>query len=180
MTAIFQEAQFTGVPATLPVGINAPVNPTHVVRLTLSTGDTIVFGTVATMMQLITVMRRRGVHTLNPTEDTFVALAGATKLVIGEMTFQNQRVQVNGSFQYCQGKLEVLMRQGGCTETLDEALLCAGHYRPLPQPYTSTANLLSVQGVNSPRLIVVDYRYSETDGGTTFVDDPPLQERAPL
>lgn len=178
--AIFTDAMFTGIPQTLPVGVNAPLNPTHVVRLAMSTGDTIILGTVDTLMRLVTAMRRRGTYMLNPTEDTFVALAGATKLVYGEMNFTNQKLLINGTFQYSQGRLEVLMRQGGCVETLDEALLCAGHYRPLPAPYVSTANLLSVTGVNSPRLIVVDYKFSETDGGTLFVDDPPLQERAPL
>ena len=44
--SLFTDANFTGVPATLPVGIATPVHPTHVVRLTLSTGDTVVVGSV--------------------------------------------------------------------------------------------------------------------------------------
>ena len=178
--ALFTDAQFVGIAATLPVGINAPVNPTHVVRLILSTGDTIVFGTVGVLMKLVTRMKRDGQHTISPQEDVFVALAGSTKLVIGEMTFQNQKLLNAGSLAYSQGQLEVHMRAGACIETLDGALACVGHFRQAAAAYASTADLLLPQGVASPRLIVVDYRYSEVDGGTTFVDAPPLQERAPL
>ena len=178
--ALFTDAQFVGIPATLPVGIDAPVNPTHVIRLILSTGDTIVFGTVANVMKLITRMKRDGQHTISPEEDVFVSLAGSTKIVIGKMTFQNQKLLNAGSLAYSQGQLELHMRAGACIESLDTALACVGHFRQAAAAYTSTASLLLPQGVASPRLIVVDYRYSEVDGGTTFVDTPPLQERAPL
>ena len=177
---LFSEAQFADVPATLPVGIDAPVNPTHMVRLLLTTGEIVTFGSVLTMMKLVTRMRRDGVHTLCPTDDTFLALAGASKLVIGEQTFQNQKLQHAGSFAYSQGRLQVMMRSGACVESLDGALACVGHYRPGAASYQSTADLLVPLGAASPRLLVVDYRYNEDGSGTTFVDDPPLQERAPL
>ena len=177
---LFSDAQFSGIPATLPVGIDAPTNPSHMVRLLLTTGEIVTFGSVLTMMRLITRMRRDGVHTICPTEETFVALAGASKLLIGEQTFQLQKLQHAGSFGYSQGRLEVRMRAGACVETLDGALACVGHYRPGPTPYQSTADLLVPLGAASPRLLVVDYRYNEDGSGTTFVDSPPIQERAPL
>ena len=177
---LFTDAQLTGVPQTLPDGIYVAANPSHMVRLTLSTGETVTFGTVANMMRLITKMRREGQHIVCPQEDVFVALAGATKLIIGEQTFQNQKLLNSGCFCYSQGKLEVRMRSGSCVNSLDEALACVGHYRLSANPYDTTAELLVPQGVASPRLIVVDYRYTESGGGTTFVDNPPLQERPPV
>ena len=51
---LFNDAQLGAFPPTLPIGFINCVNPTHVVRLTLSTGDTVVFGTVEQMMRLIT------------------------------------------------------------------------------------------------------------------------------
>jgi len=177
MAALFPDAAMAAYDMTLPVGINAPVNPTHVVSLNMSTGEQVVFGTVSALMRLITRMRGAGLHTINPTEDTFISLAGATKMLIGEQSFVLQKLQNAGAFVYTQGRLEVRMRSGSCSESLDEALQCVGHLRTSPQPYRSTADLTAVLGVNNPRLLVVDYRYSQTDGGTTFVDDPPLQER---
>jgi hypothetical protein len=125
-------------------------------------------------------MRRDSQHTIFPQEDVGIALAGASKLIVYELTFQNQRLFNSGLPVYSQGQLEFHMRSGSCVETLDGALQCVGHYRVLPNAYASTADLLIPQGVNSPRMIVVDYRYDETTGGTTFADSPPLQERAPL
>ena len=178
--SLFTDANFTGVPATLPVGITTPVNPTHVVRLTLSTGDTVVVGTVLNLCKLVTTMRRNRQHAIFPQEDVGIALAGATKLIIYELSFQNQRLFNAGQAVYSQGRLEFNMRSGSCTETVDGALQCVGHYRVTANAYASTADLLVPQGVNSPRMIVVDYKYDETTGGTLFVDDPPLQERVQL
>ena len=177
--ALFVDAHFTGLPATLPNGITNAVNPTHVVRLTLSTGDVVVFGTVLNMLKLITKMRRNGQWQLFPQEDVGIALVGATKLILYELTFQNQRLFNAGVPTYVNGRLEFLMRSGSCAEQLDSALACVGHYRVTPNAYASTADLLVPTGVNSPRLIVVDYKYSETEGGTTFVDNPPFAERVP-
>jgi hypothetical protein len=177
---LFTDALLAAVPMTLPVGVAAPLNPTHMVRLTLSTGDVVSFGTVQNLMRLVTRMVRDGQHTVCPQEDVFVALAGASKLVIGEQTFQNQKLQNAGSFVYTQGRLMVKMRGGACVEDLDGALACVGHFRPTAAPYQSTADLLVPQGIASPRLIVVDYKYNEDGTGTTFVDAPPLQEQSPL
>ena len=175
---LFTDAQLGAYAQTLPVGVLAAPNPTHLVRLTLTTGEVVTFGTVSNMLRLITKMRGAGQYIVCPQEDVFVALAGATKLIIGEQTFQNQKLLNSGCFCYSQGKLEVHMRSGACVESLDGALACVGHYRAAANAYQSTADLLVPQGYASPRLIVVDYRYDETNGGTTFVDDPPLQERA--
>ena len=177
---LFADAQLGSLPATLPVGIAAPTNPTHMVRLQLSTGEIVTFGSVLNMMRLITRMRRDGQHTVCPTEDTFCALAGASKLVIGEQSFQLQKLQHAGSFAYSQGRLEVAMHSGACVESLDGALACVGHYRTSTAPYQSTADLLVPLGAASPKLLVVDFRYNEDGSGTTFVDSPPLQERPPL
>ena len=180
-TPLFTDGQLGAYLATLPDGLTIAqvTNPTHLVRLTLSAGEVVTFGTVLNMLKLITKMRSMGQYIISPQEDVFVALAGATKLIIGEMTFQNQKLLNAGCFVYSQGKLEVHMRSGACIESLDGALACVGHYRTTANAYQSTGDLLVPQGVASPRLIVVDWRYNETTGNTTFVDDPPLQERAP-
>lgn len=177
MTALFPDAQMAPFAMTLPMGVEAPVNPTHVVQLTLSTGEQVVFGTVAAMMRLITRMRQAGLHTINPTEDTFITLAGTTKMLLGEQSFILQKLLNAGAPVYSQGRLEFRMRSGSCSESVDEALQCVGHLRTSQQPYRSTADLTAVVGVNNPRLLVVDFRYSQTDGGTMFIDEPPLQER---
>ena len=71
-TPLFGDADFAGVPPTLPTGVTVPTNPNHLVQLSLSTGDTVVFGTVLNMMKLITKMRLMGVHCISPQEDVVI------------------------------------------------------------------------------------------------------------
>jgi hypothetical protein len=147
------------------------------VHFTLSSGETVYIGTVLALCQLVTLMLRKGQHMICPTEDVFIALAGpGAKIIIGEMTFQNQKLINSGCFVYAQGRLEVWARNGSCIHSLDEALLCVGHHRTSVLPYRNTADLLFPVGVNSPRLIVVDYRYdAATPHVVTFVDDDPFE-----
>ena len=143
------------------------------VHLTLSSGETVYVGTVLALLQLVTEMLKQGQHVINPSEDIFIALAGPAKLIIGEMTFQNQKLLNSGCFVYVQGRLEVWARNGSCVYTLDEALQCVGHYRTSPDPYEDTGDLLAPTGVQSPRLLVVDYRYSVANpGAVKFADIP--------
>ena len=103
------------------------------------------------------------------------------KTFIGEMTFQNQKLLNSGCFTYSQGRLEVWARNGSCIHSLDEALQCVGHYRTSPTPYEDTADLLAPAGVHSPRLLVVDYRYSSANASAVaFVDGAPFQFGARL
>ena len=190
-TPLFGDADFVGVPPTLPTGVTVPTNPNHLVQLSLSTGDTVVFGTVLNMMKLITKMRLMGVHCISPQEDVFILLAGATKMIFGEQTFQNQKLQNAGTAIYSQGKLQFAMRSQSCIQSLDEALACVGHYRTMALQYETTYDLLQPTGVHSPRLIVVDADYDmapartvDSSGnvftsGTHFEDNPPLFEPAP-
>ena len=134
-------------------------------------------GTVLALHQLVTTMLRQGQHLICPSEDVFIALAGpGAKLIIGEMTFQNQKLLTSGCFVYAQGRLEVWARNRSCVHSLDEALQCVGHYRTSATPYEDTANLLVPTGVHSPRLLVVDYRYSSANASAvSFVDGAPFQ-----
>ena len=147
------------------------------VHLTLSSGANVYIGTVYSLLQLVTTMLRQGQHVINPSKDIFIALAGpGAKVIIGEMTFQNQKLLNSGCFVYVQGRLEVWARNGSCVYTLDEALQCVGHYRTSADLYEDTGDLLAPTGVQSPRLLVVDYRYSVANpGAVKFVDVPAHQ-----
>ena len=69
-------------------------NPTHVVSLVLSTGETVTIGTVATLMRLFTYMARNQIWHMFPTEDMWIARAGP-KLIIGEASFIGQKLASN-------------------------------------------------------------------------------------
>jgi hypothetical protein len=164
-------------PIIPPVAFPPWVEAYNQVHLTLSSGETVYIGTVMALCQLVTTMLRQGQHLICPSEDVFIALAGpGAKIIIGEMTFQNQKLINSGCFTYVQGRLEVWARNGSCIHSLDEALQCVGHYRTSALPYENTADLLFPVGVHSPRLIVVDYAYNAATPQTvTFVDNPPYQ-----
>ncbi len=178
---------FTAVEPTVPEGVLPPIIPPAIippwleaynqVHLTLSSGETVYIGTVMALCQLVTTMLRQGQHLICPSEDVFIALAGpGAKIIRGEMTFQNQTLINSGCFACVQGRLEVWARNGSCIHSLDEALQCVGHYRTSALPYINTADLLAPVGVHSPRLIVVDYRYSAANPErVTFVDGAPHQ-----
>ena len=121
-------------------------------------------------------MLRQGQHLICPSEEVLIALARpGAKILIGEMTFPNQKLLNSGCLVYVQGRLEVWARNGSCIHSLDEALQCVGHYRTAPTPYEDTADLLAPTGVHSPRLLVVDYRYSVSNpAAVTIVDTPPF------
>ena len=173
------------VEMTVPYGVIPPIPlpglpvsggwPAQV-HLTLSSGETVYVGTVLAFLQLVTAMLKQGQHVINPSEDIFIALAGPGKVVIGEMTFQNQKLLNSGCFVYVQGRLEVWASNGSCIYTLDEALQCVGRYRILADPYENTGGLLAPTGVQLPRLLVVDYRYSVANpGAVKFQDIPAFQ-----
>jgi len=184
---LIPQLAFAAVEPTVPLGVLPRIIPPlglppwpeafNQVHLTLSSGETVYIGTVMALCQLVTTMLRQGQHLICPSEDVFIALAGpGAKIIIGEMTFQNQKLINSGCFAYVQGRLEVWARNGSCIHSLDEALQCVGRYRTAAQPYANTADLLAPVGVHSPRLIVVDYAYSAATPQTvTFVDDPPFQ-----
>jgi hypothetical protein len=181
-TPLIPQYPVADVPPTLPADVpsyNATATPPWLqaynpVHLTPSSGETVYIGTVMALCQLVSTMLRQGQHLICPSEDVFIALAGpGAKIIIGEMTFQNQKLINSGCFAYVQGRLEVWARNGSCIHSLDEALQCVGHYRTSALPYENTADLLLPVGVRSPRLIVVDYSYSAAAPQTvTFVDDP--------
>jgi hypothetical protein len=184
---LIPQLAFAAVRPTVPLGVLRELGPVVLdppwleayqqVHLTLSSGETVYIGTVMALCQLVTTMLRQGQHLICPSEDVFIALAGpGAKIIIGEMTFQNQKLINSGCFAYVQGRLEVWARNGSCIHSLDEALQCVGHYRTSALPYSNTADLLAPVGVQSPRLIVVDYGYSAAPPQmVTFVDNPPFQ-----
>ena len=177
------------LPPTLPkmglpdddAGFVWPQAENHV-NITLSSGETIFVGTVQALHQLATTMLRNGQHLVCPSEEIFIALAGpAAKIIVGEMTFQNQKLINSGCFVYCQGRLEVWSRNGSCIHSLDEALQCVGHYRILPNPYANTSDLMAPLGAASPRLLVIDWRYDPGQPQlVTFVDAVPFEYRPRL
>ena len=62
---------------------------------------------------------------------------------------------------------------------LDAALASVGHYRQAQSPYMSNVDLQAPAGIYKPRIVVVDYKYSQTNSLSTFgmqlVDSLPLQ-----
>jgi hypothetical protein len=163
----------TALAPTVPSG-KTLTNPTHMVTLVLSTGEQVQIGSVEELHRLITAMRNQQIWYCMPTEDVIIMLADACKLVIGESTYQLQRLLNTAAPAYVQGQLCWMMRGSAALLSTDEALQHVGHYRKSATPYTSTADLLVPTGSFSPRMLVVDYRYSAAGGGTTFVDSPPL------
>ena len=139
-------------------------------------------GTVLALLQLVTTMLRQGQHLICPSEEVFIALAGpGAKIIIAVMIFQNQKLLNSGCLVYVQGRLEVWARNGSCIHSLDEALQCVGHYRTASTPYEDTGDLLAPTGVHSPRLLVVDHRYSVSNpAAVTFVDSPPFMHATRL
>ena len=57
------------VPLMLPIGITGPDHPTHVVSIELSTGATVVVGTVSELLRLLREMINEGMLYIFPTED---------------------------------------------------------------------------------------------------------------
>ena len=70
------------VPMMLPIGVAAPDNPTHVVSIELSTGATVVVGTVGELLRLLREMINDGVYYIFPTENLFILRAGPAKLLL--------------------------------------------------------------------------------------------------
>ena len=143
-TPLIPQRLVTDVPPTLPLSMPSfslsatPPWPQayEQVHLTLSSGETVYIGTVLALHQLVTTMLRQGQHLICPSEEVFIALAGpGAKIIIGEMTFQNQKLLNSGCLAYTQGRLEVWARNGSCIHSLDEALQCVGHYRTESTPY---------------------------------------------
>ena len=167
------------VPLMLPIGITAHENPTHVVSIELSTGATVVVGTVSELLRLLREMINEGVYYIFPTEDLFILRAGAAKLLICESTFQNQKLLNTAAPTYSRGRLEFLMRCSARAVDLDAALASVGHYRQAQSPYMSNVDLQAPVGIYKPRIVVVDYKYSQTTALPTFgaqlVDNPPHQ-----
>ena len=181
-TPLIPEYDMVMVPPTVPDGelpaLLIPGLPgawPAQVNLTLSSGENVYVGTVTALLQLVTLMLRKGQHVIYPSEDVFIALAGpGAKIIVGEMTFQNQKLLSSGCFVYVQGRMEVWARNGSCIYTLDEALQCVGRYRTSALPYENTADLVFPTGVHSPRLLVIDLTYTPAMPQLVeFIDDPP-------
>ena len=180
VTPLFPDDGLTdsaGLPlaATVPSG-KTVTNPTHMVTLVLSTGEQVQIGTVTELHRLITAMRNQQIWYCMPTEDVIIMLADACKLVVCEANFQNQKLLNTAAPAYVQGQLCWMLRGSAALLSTDEALQHVGHYRKSATAYTTTADLLVPTGNFSPRMLVVDYRYTSAGGGggTTFVDSPPL------
>ena len=83
-------------PMLLPSGVSAPTNPGHIVSFELSSGEDLTVGSVSELLRLALAMRAEGLYSIMPTEDLFIVLAGAAKLLICESSFQNQK-QLGGA-----------------------------------------------------------------------------------
>ena len=162
---------------TVPFG-KTIANPTHMVTLILSTGESVQVGTVEMMMRLITAMRRQQIWHIQPTEDLIIMLADTEKLIICEATFQNQLLLNSCTPAYIQGQLAFLQRGTASVMSLDEALQSVGHYRTIRDKYWSNYDLQQPTGNFSPRMIIVDYAFksdaASTSEGTQTIDVPPL------
>ena len=167
----------TALAMTVPAG-KTVANPTHMVTLILSTGESVQVGTVDMMMRLITAMRRAQVWHLQPTEDLIIMLADTEKLIICEATFQNQKLLNSCTPAYIQGQLAFLQRGTASVLSVDEALQSTGHYRTNRTAYRSNFDLQQPTGSFSPRMIVVDYAFksdaTQSHEGTQFMDFAPL------
>jgi hypothetical protein len=175
--ALFPDGSLDAYAQLIPSG-KTVANPSHVVQLTLSTGETVVIGTVATLMRLFTYMAQNQIWHLMPTEDIIIAAAGCCKLCIMEANFQNQRILAGFCPVYQQGQLGWMQRGTAAILSTDEALQSVGHYRLQTTPYTGTWEMSLPAGNANPRMLVVDYSYSMTAvnaaGTTLFKDSPPL------
>jgi hypothetical protein len=167
---------------TVPGG-KTVANPTHMVTLVLSTGESVQVGTVDMMMRLITAMRTQQIWHIQPTEDLIIMLADTEKLIICEATFQNQKLLNSCTPAYIQGQLAFLQRGTASVLSLDEALQSVGHYRMNRGAYMSNFDLQQPTGNFSPRMIIVDYAFksdaSATLEGTQTMDFPPLYSSTP-
>ena len=162
---------------TVPGG-KTVANPTHMVTLVLSTGESVQVGTVDMMMRLITAMRMQQIWHMQPTEDLIIMLADTEKLIICEATFQNQKLLNSCTPAYIQGQLAFLQRGTASVMSLDEALQSVGHYRMNRGPCWSNFDLQQPTGSFSPRMIIVDYAFksdaANSSEGTHTMDVPPL------
>ena len=162
---------------TVPAG-KVVSNPTHMVTLVLSTGESVQVGTVEQCLRFIKAMRRSQIWHLQPTEDLIIMLADTEKLIICEATFQNQKLLNSCTPAYIQGQLAFLQRGTASVLSLDEALQSVGHYRMNRGPYWSNYDLQQPTGSFSPRMIIVDYAFKSdaalTTEGTQTMDVPPL------
>jgi hypothetical protein len=167
----------TTLAQTVPGG-KLVANPTHMVTLVLSTGESVQVGTVDMMMRLITAMRLQQIWHIQPTEDLIIMLADTEKLIICEATFQNQKLLNSCTPAYIQGQLAFLQRGTASVLSLDEALQSVGHYRMNRGACQSNFDLQQPTGNFSPRMIVVDYAFKSdaatTSEGTQFIDFAPL------
>ena len=165
-------------PMLLPSGVTAPTNPAHIVSFELSSGEVLTVGSVSELLRLAHAMRAEGLYSIMPTEDLFIVLAGAAKLLICESSFQNQKLLNSAAPAYTQGRLEFLMRCSAQVMSLDEALASVGHYRTASAPYASNYDLQQPVGPHRPRITVVDYKYSQLAGvsgeGTQLADGTPF------
>jgi hypothetical protein len=162
---------------TVPFG-KTIANPTHMVTLVLSTGESVQVGTVEMMMRLITAMRLQQIWHIQPTEDLIIMLADTEKFIICEATFQNQKLLNSCTPAYIQGQLAFLQRGTASVLSLDEALQSVGHYRVNRGACRSNFDLQQPTGNFSPRMIIVDYAFksdaSLSSEGTQTMDFPPL------
>jgi hypothetical protein len=166
-----------GLMTTVPGG-KTVANPTHMVTLILSTGESVQVGTVEMMMRLITAMRIQQIWHIQPTEDLIIMLADTEKLIICEATFPNQKLLNSCTPAYIQGQLAFLQRGTASVLSLDEALQSVGHYRMNRGACWSNFDLQQPTGSFSPRMIIVDYAFksdaSVSSDGTQTMDLPTL------
>jgi hypothetical protein len=102
-------------------------NSNDPVTLVLLTGESVTIGKVAELMRLITAMRASQVGYILPTEDIVILLADASRLIVCEANFQNQKLTQSCCPTYNQGQLVWLQRGTAAI------LTTAAERGPLPQ-----------------------------------------------
>ena len=174
--ALFTDANTGGDPL-LPANVDITY-PTHVVSLTLSSGQVVNIGTVSVCLKLLRRMVDLGIYWLMPTEDVIILRVGYAKLLVMEASFQNQKLLNAGAPTYEGGQVMFLMRSSAQAMTLDEALASVGHYRTRPVQYLSDWDLQQETGDHNPRIRVVDYKFridaSNATQGTQLEDAVPF------
>ena len=175
--ALFTDANTGGVDPLLPANVDIQY-PTHVVSLTLSSGQVVNIGTVLVCLKLLRRMVNLGIYWLMPNEDVICLRVGYAKLLFMEASFQNQKLLNAGSPCYEGGAVKFNMRCSAQTMTLDEALASVGHYRTRPVEYESDWDMQQETGDHNPRIRAVDYKFridaSNATQGTQLEDGTPF------
>ena len=156
---LFPDGSLNGYDQLVPTG-KTITNPTHMVTLTLSTGESVNIGTVQTLMRLFDYMGKNQIWHFFPTEDVICVRAGPKQIWM-EAGLAQQKLLAGFCPCYERGQLGWMQRGTAAILSTDEALQSVGHLRLLPTAYTGNYDLSVPGGNASPRMIVFDYNYSQ-------------------